>query len=117
VFCQCGVKLPILLAVLWITTVLHPVWMIMMISVRGCSAIFPALHTATSWCPNLSDVIATWNMLLWLCCRALAGEDGIDSLTSRAGSYAKRVAWVNANREAIVAAVKERMLQLATSAA
>jgi hypothetical protein len=51
------------------------------------------------------------------CCRALAGEDGIDSLTSRAGSYAKRVAWVNANREAIVAAVKERMLQLATSAA
>uniref|UniRef100_A0A383WLQ4 Aminoglycoside phosphotransferase domain-containing protein n=1 Tax=Tetradesmus obliquus TaxID=3088 RepID=A0A383WLQ4_TETOB len=49
--------------------------------------------------------------------RALAGEDGIDSLTSRAGSYAKRVAWVNANREAIVAAVKERMLQLATSAA
>lgn len=52
-----------------------------------------------------------------LCCRALAGEDGIDSLTSRAGSYAKRVVWVNANREAIVAAVKERMLQLATSAA
>ncbi|WIA32600.1 hypothetical protein OEZ86_003403 [Tetradesmus obliquus] len=49
--------------------------------------------------------------------RALAGEDGIDSLTSRAGSYAKRVVWVNANREAIVAAVKERMLQLATSAA
>jgi hypothetical protein len=52
-----------------------------------------------------------------LCCRALAGEDSIDSLTSRAGSYAKRVAWVNANREAIVGAVKERMLQLATAAA
>eukprot|EP00882_Tetradesmus_deserticola_P022601 GHRQ01024530.1.p1 GENE.GHRQ01024530.1~~GHRQ01024530.1.p1 ORF type:complete len:104 (+),score=52.69 GHRQ01024530.1:877-1188(+) len=49
--------------------------------------------------------------------RALAGEDGIDSLTSRAGSYAKRVVWVNANRVAIVAAVKQHMLQLAGSAA
>eukprot|EP00882_Tetradesmus_deserticola_P018811 GHRQ01020201.1.p1 GENE.GHRQ01020201.1~~GHRQ01020201.1.p1 ORF type:complete len:108 (+),score=62.68 GHRQ01020201.1:200-523(+) len=49
--------------------------------------------------------------------RALAGEDGIGSLTSRAGSYAKRVAWVNANREAIVDAVKQRMLQLTSTAA
>lgn len=49
--------------------------------------------------------------------RALAGEDGIESLTSRAGSYAKRVRWVNDNREAIVAAVKEKMLALATVAA
>lgn len=49
--------------------------------------------------------------------RALAGEDGIDSLTSRAGSYAKRVRWVNANREAIVTAVKDKMLALASAAA
>jgi hypothetical protein len=32
------------------------------------------------------------------------------SLTSRAGSYAKRVRWINANREAIVGALKELML-------
>eukprot|EP00878_Enallax_costatus_P028821 GHUV01031168.1.p1 GENE.GHUV01031168.1~~GHUV01031168.1.p1 ORF type:complete len:109 (+),score=46.73 GHUV01031168.1:454-780(+) len=49
--------------------------------------------------------------------RALAKEDGIDSLTSRADSYAKRVRWVNANREAIVSAVKDKMLALATVAA
>lgn len=49
--------------------------------------------------------------------RALAGEDSIESLTSRAGSYAKRVRWVNANRSAIVDTVKEKMLALATVAA
>lgn len=51
------------------------------------------------------------------CCRALAKEDDIESLTSRAGSYAKRVRWVNANRDAIVTAVKDKMLALATAAA
>lgn len=50
-------------------------------------------------------------------CRALAKEDGIESLTTRADSYAKRVKWVNANREAIVAAVKEKMRALAAVAA
>lgn len=29
--------------------------------------------------------------------RAIAGEDSLESLTSRAGAYAKRVKWVNAN--------------------
>jgi Ser/Thr protein kinase RdoA (MazF antagonist) len=47
--------------------------------------------------------------------RALAGEDGIESLTTRADSYAKRVRWVDANRGAIVAAVKERMAVLAAA--
>lgn len=37
--------------------------------------------------------------------RAYAGEDGLESLTSRVPSYAKRVRWVNANRRAIVDAV------------
>ncbi|KAG1667858.1 hypothetical protein FOA52_011046 [Chlamydomonas sp. UWO 241] len=32
--------------------------------------------------------------------RAIAGEDSLDSLTSRAPAYAKRVKWVNANRGA-----------------
>jgi hypothetical protein len=49
-------------------------------------------------------------------CSALAKEDGIESLTTRADSYAKRVRWVNANRVAIVSAVKEKMLALATAA-
>jgi hypothetical protein len=38
--------------------------------------------------------------------RAYAGEDGLESLTSRAGSYAKRVKWVNANRQAVVDTIK-----------
>lgn len=41
--------------------------------------------------------------------RAYAGEDGLESLTSRAPSYAKRVRWVNANREQIMATIKELM--------
>ena len=32
------------------------------------------------------------------------------SLTSRAGSYAKRVRWIDANRDAIVGALKELLL-------
>jgi Ser/Thr protein kinase RdoA (MazF antagonist) len=44
--------------------------------------------------------------------RHLAGEDSLESLTSRAGAYAKRVKWVNANRTAIVNAIKERMAQI-----
>lgn len=47
----------------------------------------------------------------------MAKEDGIESLTTRADSYAKRVRWVNANREAVVAAVKDKMMALATAAA
>lgn len=60
------------------------------------------------------------NRCVFVCalpCSALAKEDGIESLTTRADSYAKRVRWVNANREAIVAAVKDKMLALATAAA
>ncbi len=34
--------------------------------------------------------------------RAYSKEDGIDALSSRAGTYAKRVRWVNANRQAII---------------
>lgn len=50
-------------------------------------------------------------------CSALAKEDGIESLTTRADSYAKRVRWVNANKDTIVTAVKDKMLALATAAA
>ncbi|GFR42782.1 hypothetical protein Agub_g3745 [Astrephomene gubernaculifera] len=41
--------------------------------------------------------------------RALAGEDSLESLTSRAASYAKRVRWVNTHREQLAAAIRERM--------
>jgi hypothetical protein len=43
--------------------------------------------------------------------RAIAGEDSLESLTSRAGSYAKRVRWVNANREAIVDAIVDAIVE------
>ena len=38
--------------------------------------------------------------------RALVGEDSLDSLTSRAGTYAKRVDWVEENRDALVACLE-----------
>uniref|UniRef100_A0A0G4HQ43 Uncharacterized protein n=1 Tax=Chromera velia CCMP2878 TaxID=1169474 RepID=A0A0G4HQ43_9ALVE len=41
--------------------------------------------------------------------RAHAGEDSIESLTSRAAAYAKRVRWVNANKDAIVESIKRFM--------
>ncbi len=44
--------------------------------------------------------------------RAMAGEDSLESLTSRAGSYAKRVRWVNANRQATVDTIQEKMAAL-----
>lgn len=41
--------------------------------------------------------------------RAVAGEDTIESLTSRAASYASRVRWVDENRAAIAAAITSRL--------
>ncbi len=49
--------------------------------------------------------------------RALAGEDSIESLTSRAASYAKRVRWVNANRDAVVSTIKAQTLATAAVSA
>ena len=40
----------------------------------------------------------------------------MDSLTSRAPAYTKRVKWVNANREAIKAALRAKMLANAATA-
>lgn len=42
--------------------------------------------------------------------RAYAGEDSIDSLTTRAGAYAKRVRWVNANMDRVVASIKAKYM-------
>eukprot|EP00667_Euglena_gracilis_P010721 EG_transcript_10926 len=47
--------------------------------------------------------------VIYFTSRAMAQEDGIESLTSRAPSYAKRVRWINDNRDAIVSAIKSRM--------
>ncbi|KAJ1624045.1 hypothetical protein T492DRAFT_882537, partial [Pavlovales sp. CCMP2436] len=41
--------------------------------------------------------------------RAIAGEDTIDSLTTRAGMYATRMEWVRANRQRIVDFLVELM--------
>ncbi|KAG2486656.1 hypothetical protein HYH03_014712 [Edaphochlamys debaryana] len=49
--------------------------------------------------------------------RAIAGEDSLESLTSRAGSYAKRVRWVNANRDRLAAVIREKMAALVASRA
>jgi hypothetical protein len=35
-------------------------------------------------------------------------QDTLESLTSRAGAYAKRVRWINANREAIKQTLHEK---------
>ncbi|KAF5841333.1 kinase-like domain-containing protein [Dunaliella salina] len=47
--------------------------------------------------------------------RAVGKEDSIEALTSRAGQYAKRVRWVNANREKLVGAIKDKMAAIAKS--
>lgn len=44
--------------------------------------------------------------------RAIAGEDTLESLTSRAGAYAKRVRWVNANRDALANCIRTKMAAL-----
>jgi homoserine kinase type II len=49
--------------------------------------------------------------------RAIAGEDSLESLTSRAASYAKRVRWVNANRDQLVAVIREKMAALVAARA
>eukprot|EP00128_Syssomonas_multiformis_P004732 Colp12_sorted_trinity150504_noHs@22136 len=41
--------------------------------------------------------------------RAIAKEDTLDALTTRAGTYAKRVRWLNVNRDAIVSAIREKV--------
>uniref|UniRef100_A0A7S3RAN5 Aminoglycoside phosphotransferase domain-containing protein n=1 Tax=Dunaliella tertiolecta TaxID=3047 RepID=A0A7S3RAN5_DUNTE len=49
--------------------------------------------------------------------RAVGKEDSIEALTSRAAQYAKRVRWVNANREKLVGAIKDKMAAIAKSKA
>ena len=44
--------------------------------------------------------------------RALAGEDTIDSLTSRADMYAERCVWVRNNRDKIVKCISDKMAAL-----
>ncbi|KAJ1476098.1 hypothetical protein T484DRAFT_1826042 [Baffinella frigidus] len=43
--------------------------------------------------------------------RALAGEDTIDALTSRADMYAARMVWVRENRQKIVDCISAKMAQ------
>jgi uncharacterized protein (UPF0333 family) len=47
--------------------------------------------------------------------RALAGEDDISSLTSRAGTYAARVVWVNDNADKIMGELKRAMAAAAAA--
>jgi hypothetical protein len=49
--------------------------------------------------------------------RAYVGEDGLESLTSRADAYARRVRWVEANRGTIVARITELMRAPVTAGA
>lgn len=66
--------------------------------------------------PDLIN-LRIFSNVVYFTSRAMAKEDGIDSLTTRAGSYAKRVRWVNANRAALVQVLKDRMLALSGVAA
>ncbi|KAI8466902.1 MAG: kinase-like domain-containing protein [Monoraphidium minutum] len=70
-------------------------------------------------CDIMPDLInlRIFSNVIYFTGRAYAGEDGLESLTSRAGSYAKRVRWVNANRSPMAAALKEFMRAPATAAA
>lgn len=43
--------------------------------------------------------------------RALAGEDSIESLTSRADSYARRIKWIRSNEAAIVNMISTKMVE------
>jgi Ser/Thr protein kinase RdoA (MazF antagonist) len=43
--------------------------------------------------------------------RALAKEDGIESLTTRAATYATRVEWINSKSDDIVALISKKMLK------
>ena len=84
--------------------------------VRGYAQHGELSNTEVEIIPDLIN-LRIFSNVIYFTGRALAGEDGIDSLTSRAGSYAKRVKWVNANRADIVDTIKSRMLALATAAA
>ena len=42
--------------------------------------------------------------------RAVAGEDGYESITTRAENYYKRIEWLYRNRQAIVELVRERIV-------
>ena len=42
--------------------------------------------------------------------RAVAGEDGFESITTRAENYYKRIEWLYRNRGAIVELVRERIV-------
>jgi Ser/Thr protein kinase RdoA (MazF antagonist) len=43
--------------------------------------------------------------------RAIAGEDGYESLTSRAGNYYSRIAWITQNRQKIIDLIPESMIE------
>lgn len=59
--------------------------------------------------PDLINLRVLSNVIYFVG-RALAKEDSIESLTSRAVSYAKRITWVNANRVAISSAIRSKMV-------
>lgn len=70
-------------------------------------------------CDIMADLInlRIFSNVIYFTGRAYAGEDGLESLTSRAASYAKRVKWVNANRPALADTLKALMRAPASVAA
>jgi hypothetical protein len=47
--------------------------------------------------------------VLYFIGRAIAKEDTLEALTSRADMYAERIAWVNSNSEKIVDSLNKKM--------
>jgi homoserine kinase type II len=65
-------------------------------------------------CEGLPDMInlRVMSNCVYFVGRTLAGEDTIDSLTSRADMYAERCVWVRNNRDKIVKCISDKMAEL-----
>ena len=58
--------------------------------------------------PNMINLRIISNVLYFIG-RAIAKEDTLEALTSRADMYAERIAWVNANADKIVESLTKKM--------
>jgi len=76
--------------------------------VRGYSQHGQLTPTEVSIIPDLIN-LRIFSNVIYFTSRAMAKEDSLESLTSRAGAYAKRVKWINANRSAIVEVIRRCM--------
>lgn len=71
------------------------------------------LHSGSTCFWGVADLSVSLTDICCICQPAHAtGEDSIDSLTSRADAYAKRVRWVNANKDKIKETIRSKIAAL-----